>query len=128
MNLIKSYNTIKQDDSYVNPKELIQLEEELERVKKEYGIVQKPKYWVRVGDFIAQRTGEKKVLLERKKYIKLAIGLGWFCGAHRFYAKQYILGVLYLLFCWTGIPFAMTLIDLMIILPIQPDENGMVAL
>ncbi|MFR2850798.1 TM2 domain-containing protein [Hungatella sp.] len=58
-----------------------------------------------------------------KKYILLALCLGW-VGGHRFYTKQYALGFIYLLFCWTGIPFAMTLIDLMIALPRQADEQG----
>lgn len=33
----------------------------------------------------------------------LAILLGW-CGVHKFYLGKSSVGVLYLLFCWTGIP------------------------
>jgi len=42
----------------------------------------------------------------------------WLClfagafGIHKFYMKEYIVGVLYVLFFWTGIPFILSLIDL----------------
>lgn len=108
-----------------DPKKMIALEQELAELKEQYGIKDRPKWWVKVGDWLVQRKGGPKTV-ERKKYIKLALCCGWLCGAHRFYAGQKILGVLYLLFCWTGISFAMTLVDLMIVLPMQPDEHGMI--
>ena len=115
----------KQDDpDYVDPKKMIALEEEMAALKKEYGIEDKPRWWVRIGDFIANHAGTRQpVPVVRKKYLLLALCLGW-AGGHRFYTKQYALGVIYLLFCWTGIPFAMTLIDLMIALPMKADEQG----
>ena len=45
-------------------------------------------------------------------------------GAHQFYAKRPILGVLYLATFWSGFSFAMTLIDVIIAVPMKPDENG----
>ncbi|MCF0135115.1 MAG: TM2 domain-containing protein [Lachnospiraceae bacterium] len=45
-------------------------------------------------------------------------------GGHRFYAKQYGLGVLYLLTCWTGFSLAMTVIDVLEFIPFPVDENG----
>ena len=48
-------------------------------------------------------------------------GLG---RCHRFYQKQYLLGILYLAVCWSGYSVAMSLIDLLIIIPKTPDENG----
>jgi TM2 domain-containing membrane protein YozV/ribosomal protein L40E len=42
--------------------------------------------------------------------ILLALFLGGF-GAHRFYLRQTGRGVLYLLFCWTGIPSLIGLIE-----------------
>ena len=115
----------KQDEpDYVDPKKMIALEEEMAALKKEYGIEDKPRWWVRIGDFIANHAGTRQpVPVFRKKYLLLALCLGW-AGGHRFYTKQYALGVIYLLFCWTGIPFAMTLIDLMIALPMKADEQG----
>ena len=106
-----------------DPKKLIALEQELTELKEQYGIKEKPKLWVRIGDWLIDKKGGPRTV-ERRKYIRLALCCGWLCGAHRFYAGQNILGVLYLLFFWTGIPFAMTLIDLMIVLPMQADEDG----
>lgn len=63
------------------------------------------------------------VRLRRKTYLLTALFLGW-CGGHRFLSRQYVLGVIYAALFWTGIPVAMTLIDLMIALPIPPDEEG----
>lgn len=114
------------NEEYVDPKELIALEEELLSLKEEHGILEKETWWMKTGDRIAGRLERNRVKVSRRTYIKLALGLGWFCGAHRFYCKQRLLGMLYLLFCWTGIPFAMTLIDLMIILPMKPDNCGMI--
>lgn len=113
---------------YVDPKEMIALEEELASLKKEYGIKEKETWWMRIGDRIAQYSRRSSRKVDRKKYIRLALCCGWFSGAHRFYAGQKWKGLLYLAFCWTGIPFAMTLIDLMIAIPIQPDDGGMITL
>lgn len=101
----------------------IALEEELIALKAERGYDIKKPLWVRIGDAIADYKEKKTAVVDRKKYIKLALCCGWICGAHRFYARHYISGILYLLFFWTGIPFAMTLIDLMIALPKQTDGN-----
>lgn len=111
----------------VSPDEMMALELELAQVKKEHGIKVKTTWWARLSDILTARSkGPKQV--ERKKYIRLALICGWFCGAHRFYAGQKLLGVLYLLFCWTGIPVAMTLIDLMIVIPMKPNEAGIITL
>ncbi len=109
-----------------DPRRMIELEEELIALKQKQGIEEKPKWWQRLGDWYADYTVRSKVLVNRKKYIRLAWTCGWLCGSHRFYAHKPVLGTLYLLFFWTGAPFAMTLIDLMIALPMRPDENGMI--
>ena len=49
-------------------------------------------------------------------------------GAHRFYAKQWVTGIFYLATCWTGISIAMTIIDAITVIPMLPDENGMIEL
>lgn len=115
------------EKEYVDPKEMIALEQELADLKEQYGIQDKKKWWVFIGDWIVQRTNGKRPV-ERKKYIRWAVIGGWLWGAHRFYAKQQILGMMYLLFCWTGISLAMTLIDLIIVLPMEPDDNGIIYL
>lgn len=105
-------------------KKMIAMEEELAELKKQQGIEKKAPFWVRLIDRIAEYRESKRAMVNRRKYIRLALLGGWLCGAHRFYAGQWISGILYLLFCWTGIPFAMTLIDLMIALPKEADAQG----
>ena len=55
----------------------------------------------------------------------LTVFLGW-CGAHRFLEHRWKLGIFYLLVGWTGLGLAFALVDLLIVLPIPKDENGMV--
>lgn len=112
----------------VNPKQFIALEEELAQLKEMHGIPVKTSWWMKIGDWLAGCSDNSRRTVNRHTYIKLAAACGWFCGAHRFYAGQKLLGILYLLFCWTGIPFAMTIVDLMIALPKQPDSLGMIEL
>lgn len=109
----------------VSPMEMILAQQELVDLKREYGILEKETWRTRLGGWLTGRSkGPKKV--NRKTYIRLALCCGWFCGGHRFYAGQKLLGTLYLLFCWSGIPVAMTLIDLMAAIPMRADETGMI--
>ena len=107
---------------YVDMGELAALEEELTTLKMENNIAIKKNPLIALIDRIVGRI--KKNRVNRKTYIKLALCLGWIVGAHRFYAGHKILGSLYLLFFWTGIPFAMTIADLMIALPMEADKEG----
>ncbi len=107
----------------VDPMEIILAQQELVDLKREYGILEKETWRTRLGGWLTEKSkGPRKV--NRKTYIRLALCCGWFCGAHRFYAGQKLLGILYLLFCWSGIPVAMTLIDLMAAIPMRADETG----
>lgn len=117
-----------QREAEVSVRKLLELEEELHNLKEKYHIKEEKKWWHKIGDFMVDRLEREQVVVSRKKYIKLAMTCGWLCGAHRFYAGQKVLGILYLLFCWTGIPFTMTLIDLMIALPKEVDKNGNILL
>ena len=115
------------EEDRVDLMEMALLEQDLADLKKEHGIRERESWRTRLGDFLSRRAaGPRRV--NRKTYIKLALCCGWFCGAHRFYTGHKFLGALYLLFCWSGVPVAMTLIDLMVVLPMQPDEAGMVLL
>ena len=51
----------------------------------------------------------------------LAIFVGYF-GAHKFYLGQIGIGVVYLLFCWTGIPGIIALIEGIILLTMSDEE------
>lgn len=111
----------------VDPMEMALLEQDLIDLKKEHGIPLKENWRTRLGSFLTRRAaGPRRV--SRKTYVRLALCCGWFCGAHRFYSGHKFLGALYLLFCWSGIPVAMTLIDLMVVLPMQADEEGKILL
>ena len=107
-------------------REYLELANELEKVKEEYGIVEEPTKLERivnkVHDIIYAREPR---LVNRKKYIWLALLTGW-CGGHRFYTHQYKTAILYLVLFWSGFPIAMTIVDLMIALPMKPDENGLI--
>ena len=53
--------------------------------------------------------GQKRV--DKYLYIILAVFLGDF-GAHKFYAGRIRTGVLYLLFCWTLVPWFISIFDI----------------
>lgn len=57
----------------------------------------------------------------KKTTILLALFLGVF-GAHRFYLKQYWIGILSVIFCWTYIPVTISFIDI-IIFGMMSDEK-----
>lgn len=63
-----------------------------------------------------------KVTKSKNKWIAilLCLFLGGI-GAHKFYEEKNGMGVLYLLFCWTGIPVCLSVIDLIILL-FKPNE------
>ena len=100
---------------------------ELNELKKEHGIEEEEKGLKKVISwFLDRRDKRKKIPVNRKKYLWLCL-IGLF-GAHRFYAKQYVTAVIYLLLFWTGISITMTIIDYMVILPMEADENGYIML
>lgn len=45
-------------------------------------------------------------------------------GAHHFYYRNYLRGILYLLFCWTGIPIILGWIDMIFVKKWTARENG----
>ena len=97
---------------------------ELNALKKEYGLEKEEKGIKKaITGFFDRRDEREKVLVNKKKYIWLSVLLGWL-GVHRFYSKQYVTGIFYVLTSWVGISIAMTMIDLMVIIPMQPDEDG----
>lgn len=112
----------------VSLRRMLELEQELEELKREQGVEMPQPGWVKAGDWIVDHVREPQ-RIEYKKYLMLALTCGWFCGAHRFYSGHTIQGVLYLLLSWTGVSFAMTVVDVMILyLKCRPDEEGMVYL
>ena len=107
---------------------LIALEEELAQLRTENGEAVVLPIWVRVIDYLMEHC-RQPVRISRRKYLILALACGWFCGAHRWYANEKKWAAFYLLTCWTGIPLAMTIIDLLLLwLKYEPDEEGMITI
>jgi len=103
--------------------EYVALKMELDELKKQQGIQTESKLSRFVSSLFEKKENREKVKINKKKHLWTAILLGW-AGGHRFQAKQPILGALYLLTCWSGFSMAMTIIDIVIIIPMQPDEDG----
>ena len=116
--------TDKKKDEKVNFDDYLALQKELDETRQKYGVeVKEGKVSRAISNFFDKREARELHSVSRKKYLIIALLTGWM-GGHRFYARQYPSAVLYLLLIWTGFPFAMTLIDLMIAIPKEPDENG----
>ena len=104
--------------------EYLQAKGELEELEKKYGIEpEQGRISKAISNFFDRRESREKVKVNKKKDLWLLFLLGW-AGGHRFYQKQYLLGFLYLAVCWSGYSVAMSIIDLLIILPMKPDEDG----
>ena len=56
-------------------------------------------------------------------YVLLALFLGGL-GIHNFYAGKTLLGIIYLVFCWTFIPAIAALVQAIIALCKPSDQNG----
>lgn len=108
--------------------EYMALVQELDELKAQRGET-KPEGRVSraISGFFDRREAREKQVLNKKKYILLAVFTGWM-GGHRFYARQWPTAILYLLFFWCGFPLAMTIIDLMIVIPMKANENGNILL
>ena len=78
--------------------------------------------WNFIDRTLTWRENREKHCVNRKTYLLWCL-LGVF-GAHRFYEKRPIQGLVYLATCWSGFSAAMTLLDAIIVIPMKPDENG----
>ncbi len=103
-------------------------EAELKALKEEYGIEDNKKQGKvsrAVSSMFERAANREPVAVSKKKYVVLALLTGWF-GGHRFYAKHYKTGLLYLAFCWLGLGLYHTVLDILQVIPMKPDENGMI--
>lgn len=66
-------------------------------------------------------------MLNKYAYIALAVASLFFggIGLHKFYEGKIGWGIVYILFCFTGIPWIATLFELIIAIFEPCDENGM---
>ena len=58
---------------------------------------------------------------KHKLVLALTLFLGW-CGVHRFYMGNRALGLAYLLFCWTLIPFIVSMVEVLYF-SLLPEED-----
>lgn len=120
----------KKESEKVSLNEYLAAEEELRALKEQYGIEDEKKEGRisrKISSFFERQANREPIPVKKKTYIWLAVLTGWF-GGHRFYCKHYKVALFYLLFFWMGIGLYNTIIDLMVVIPMQPDENGMILL
>lgn len=65
------------------------------------------------------------MMTNKGTYIALCLFLGGI-GAHKFYANKWFQGLLYVAFCWTGVPVIISLIDLLVAIFKTPDVHGQI--
>ena len=109
--------------------EYIKAEEELKQLRIEHGIEDpnESKLSRKLSEYFERQENRELVPVSKKKYIVIALLTGWM-GGHRFYCKHYKVGLTYLLLFWMGIGLYHTVIDLMQVIPMEPDENGNILL
>lgn len=61
--------------------------------------------------------------VDKLAFSLLALLLGTF-GIHRFYAGRVFSGIMYILFCWTGIPSILGIIEFIVAIVKDSDQNG----
>lgn len=108
--------------------ELARLEDELYEAEKATGVIRNPAWWQRLGDkWFAMQESRPRHRVKKKTYLILTGLLGW-AGIHRFYEKRWKLGLLYLLFCWTGLAAASAVVDFLIAAGLPADQEGFIIL
>lgn len=108
----------------VTMEEYLAAKAELDAVREEYGVrPREGKISGAISNFFNKRDAKELRTVNRKKYLLLALFTGWM-GGHRFYARQWVVAVLYLALFWTGFPLAMTIIDLLAAIPKEADTDG----
>lgn len=112
------------EEERLNLDEYVALQRELDELKAQSDEGKKEGKLSRlISGYFERRDAREKVTVNKKKHLLLAIFLGW-AGAHRFQAKRWKLGLVYLLTCWSGFSTAMTIVDILEIIPMPADENG----
>lgn len=80
-----------------------------------------------IGD--SQKSGQSEYadnpmrVVNKNTYCLLAFFLGGL-GAHKFYIEKTGIGILYILFCWTYIPWTIAFVEFIVALCKKPDVNG----
>ena len=105
-------------------KDFIAAEEELQALKEQYGIEENTPFWKRAVDALFAHIKQREPVKIKKKKYCLAAFLGGWMGMHQFLVGKKKTGMAYLLLCWSGFPFIMTVFDLWYALFLKTDEEG----
>ena len=65
------------------------------------------------------------MFVQKSIYIALCLFLGGL-GIHKFYAGKWFQGLLYVAFCWTGVPVVIALFDLLFAAFQRPNQYGQI--
>lgn len=76
---------------------------------------------------VEQQVAAKGKPINKAVYCLLAFFLGGI-GIHKFYAGKVGMGIIYILFCWTGIPAIIAFIEFIIGLCKKADNDGNICL
>ena len=122
-------DTSQQTETY-SLNDFIDAEAELQELKEKYHIEdnKKESFWRKLGDtYVARKEDRKSVIVPKAKYCLIALFLGWL-GVHQFMIGRKITGILYLATCWTGISFALSVLDIFHAVFLKVDENNCISI
>ena len=130
----KKKKRLAEKEERINSADVIAVYDELDELREKYpeaAAEVNPRYNKKtlmerlLGFYLAMRERfHVATRVKRKTYLWLHL-LGGF-GIHHFYSRHWIKGLIYLAICWSGISYAMTIIDWMSAFPKQADEDGMI--
>lgn len=125
-----STTNIEQSKETYDVNDFIAAEMELQDLKEKYDIKDEKKepLWKRIVDrYVSYKESRKPVTINKKKYCLTTVFLGWL-GIHQFMVGKKVSGVLYMLFCWTGLSVALSALDLFYAAFLKADENQCITL
>lgn len=112
---------MEQDKSF-NVAGLVTAEEELQQLKKEYGMEEKESLWKRIiSAFVDKKASRAPVTISKKKYCLATLFGGW-AGVHNFMVGKKGMGVIYLALSFTGFSIVMSILDLWYALFLKTDD------
>jgi len=123
-------SNIEQTKETYDVADFVAAETELQELKEKYNISSEEKkpLWKKIGDkYAAYKDSIKPVTISKKKYCLTTLFFGWL-GVHQFMTGKKVAGVLYLLVSWTGISFAMSVLDIFYAVFLKADENHCISI
>ena len=125
-----STSNIEQTKEQYDVADFVAAEVELQELREKYNITgdEKKSLWKKIGDkYVEYKDSIKPVTVNKKKYCLPTLFLGWL-GVHQFMTGKKVAGVLYLIVSWTGISFAMSVLDIFYAVFLKVDENNCITI